>query len=323
MDKQATLIVNPAARGLPSQRSLAEALDWLRRRGWQVAVEATQGPGHATSLAAQSAAAGHHLVLVCGGDGTISEVAGGLAGSDTALAVIPAGTARVWAKEARLPRRPLEAARLAVEGEAHRIDLGLALSPGATRPGESPSKGRADGRYFLLMAGVGLDGRIAQAVSPRAKRYLGATAYALTALREVLRYRGAPVQVRLDQEVVAAQLLMMVVGNTRGYAGITQVARRALADDGLLDVCVFQGGGTASIALHFLRVLAGAHLEARDVVYRQVRRVEVTCPASGGPLPVQIDGDLAPDSPASFEVAPVALKVMLPQGVRLPFLSLP
>ena len=299
----ALIIINPVSPHLPPHPDLRDALSWLREQGYRADRVFTRCPGDATALATGAAREGRSLVVVCGGDGTISEAANGLAGSDTALAVIPAGTANVWAKEVGIPRRPLAALEVAVHGQAQRMDRGLARgSAGEER------------RHFLLMAGLGLDGQIAAALPLGVKRYLGATTYAVSAVRESLRYRGRPVTLLLDGEAVRTRLLMMTVGNTRNYGGVAQITRRAYADDGLLDVCVFSGLDTLDIILQTLRVIAGAHLRSTTVLHHRVRRLEVQ---SDTPLPTQIDGDFYPAYPTAFEVAPAALTVMVPPR-RLP-----
>lgn len=299
----ATVIVNPVAPNLPSRRHLREAASWLRSQGWQAVWAFTRSPGDATAIAVRAVQEGRSLVVVCGGDGTVSEAVNGLAGSETALAVIPAGTANVWAKEVGIPRQPIAALEVAVRGQARRMDLGRASAP----PGEV-------GRYFFLMAGLGLDGSIAASLPLNVKRYLGATTYAIMAVGQSLRYRGQRVQLIVDGEPLETRLLMMVVGNTRNYAGITRVTSRAYADDGLLDACVFQGRHALDIIFHALRVAAQAHLRASPVLYRRARRLEVQ---SETPLPVQLDGDFYPGDPTVFEVVPAALTVMVPQK-RLP-----
>ncbi len=296
--RETLVIVNPTARNLPSRGRLDEAARWLRAQGWLVEWRETAGPGQATELAAGAAERGLPLLFVCGGDGTLNEAANGLAGRDTALAVIPAGTVRIWAKEAQIPRRPLEAVKAAVEGERRRIDLG-----------------RAGERYFLLMAGYGLDGAIARRVNLGLKSRLGAATYAVAAVREALRYRSSTVTLRFDGEEHAAQVLMLVAGNTRNYAGVAEITREAQVDDGLLDVCVFQGKGTLDIVLHALRTLLRRHLRSSKVLYRKARRLELDW---GQPLPVQLDGDAYDMSPTQVEVAPGALWVAVPKGVRSP-----
>jgi diacylglycerol kinase (ATP) len=297
--QSASVIVNPISPNLPSRRHLREAASWLHSQGWQADWALTRSPGDAIAIATRAAQEERSLVVVCGGDGTINEAINGLAGSQTALAVIPAGTANVWAKEAGIPRQPIAALEVAVGGQARRMDIGRA----------SPPSGEG-GRYFFLMAGLGLDARIAASLPLKLKQYLGATAYAITAVGQSLRYRGQRVKLIVDDEPLETRLLMMVVGNTRNYAGITRVTSRAYADDGLLDACIFQGRHTLDIIFHTLRVAAQAHLRASPILYRQVRRVEVRSEVS---LPVQLDGDFYPGYPTIFEVVPAALTVMVAQ----------
>jgi len=295
------VIVNPVAHNLPKRERLQEADCWLQDQGWRSQWLETTRPREATALAARAAEKGVPLVFVCGGDGTMNEAANGLAGSETALAMIRGGTSNLWAREVSIPRRPVDAVRACIQGERRHVDLG-----------------RAGDRYFLLMAGYGLDGLISSRVSLRAKRYLGAAAYALTAVRESLRYRSSPLTLRLDGEVQRADVLMLVVGNTRNYAGLVEVTPEALVDDGLLDVCVYEGQGTTDIVLHVLRTLLRQHRRSSRVRYRQVRRLEL---AWEKPLPVQLDGDAYEESPTEVTVAPAALWVAVPRGLRTPLFS--
>ena len=122
--KEALIIVNPASRSRPKAARLQEAEDWLAEQGWRVARQETEGRGDAITIAGRAAESGVSLVFVCGGDGTLNEAANGLAGSETALAVIPAGTVNIWAREAGLNKKPLEAVQLAAEGERFRLDPG-------------------------------------------------------------------------------------------------------------------------------------------------------------------------------------------------------
>ena len=123
--KEAVVIVNPTSRKLPSPKRLREARYWLDGRGWSVEWLETAAPGDATSLAADAARRGAPLLFVCGGDGTLNEAVNGLAGSETAVAVIPTGTVNLWAREVGLLKKPAEAVRLAVDG-ARRQQIGRA-----------------------------------------------------------------------------------------------------------------------------------------------------------------------------------------------------
>ena len=300
MTRRALFVINPAARGLPPARQIAEAADWLRARGWDVELVATAAPGEATRLARAAAARGLSAVVACGGDGTIHEVVNGLAGSASALGVIPGGTANVWAKDARLPRRPSEAVRVVDSGRCRRADLGLL-----------EFEGQAQNRHFLLMAGVGLDAHIVARVPQDWKRRLGAASYLLAGARESLLYRSRPVGLVIDGgERLSLRLGWLLAGNTRSYGGVVRITGRARADDGLLDVLAFPGYDLLRAAGYGLAILAGRHHDAPGVTYRQAAEVEVAGPSH---LPVQADGEFLGYTPVRLRAVPGALRVLVPE----------
>jgi YegS/Rv2252/BmrU family lipid kinase len=296
--KQAVVVVNPAARRLPRKAQLDEADAWLHNRGWSVEWVRTSAPGEATRIAAVAAGRGVPLLIVAGGDGTINEAVNGLAGTETALAVIPAGTVNLWAREAGLLKPPVEAVRLAVEGVRRRVDLG-----------------KAGERYFLLMAGVGLDGAVAHGVSHGLKRRMGAAAYAVSALRAALTYRPTRTVLSFDGEERAFRLYMLIAGNTRKYAGLSQITTRAHIDDGLLDICAYTGRGRWEVFWLAFLTLIREHGRSKNVIQRRVRELRI---ATHGELPVQIDGDASHESTSVISVAPGALWVVVPRGLRNP-----
>ena len=295
MSKRALAIFNPVARGAPPIERVREAIEALD--GWETELQATEAAGHAIELAREAAARGLDAVVACGGDGTVNEVANGLAGSPTALAVVRGGTANVWAKEARLPRDPAGAVRLLAEGELRTIDLG-----------------RAGDRYFLLMAGIGFDATIVRRMSGVLKRRLGAAAYLIQGLRCVLTYRTVRAELSADGDPQSDGLYWLLLGNTRSYAGVLNLTHQARADDGKLDLCLLRRGGLLRLAWLAPWVLLGRHHRRAHVLYQQVTSLEVTTPG----LPVQVDGEYLTETPLRFEVAPGALRVVVPRGVRNP-----
>ncbi len=301
--KDTVIIVNPSARKLPKRARFVEADEWLRAHGWTAEWVETAGPGDASALARKAAKNGIPLLLVCGGDGTLNEAVNGLAWSETAMAVIPAGTVNLWAREAGLLKKPVEATRLAVEGVRRRVDLG-----------------RAGERYFLLMAGYGIDAAVAHRVSRGIKGRLGAAAYALSAAKQAMVYRGSRIDVTMDGERRAMNVLQLIAGNTRNYAGLTQVTREALVDDGLLDLCVYEGRSRWDILWLSLLTLLGRHGRSRKVTQRRVERLELTWQT---PLLAQLDGEAIAESPVEVTVAPAALWVMTPRGLKSPLFSRP
>src|SRR5579859_2017964 len=220
-----TVIRNPSARRRLRLSRLAAALEKLERRGWRVECRTTAHIGHATALAALAAQRGSEAVLVCGGDGTINEAVNGLAGSETALAVLPAGTINLWAREVGLSADPAAAVRLMLSGERRRVDLG-----------------RVGDRYFLMLASVGVDAVAVRAVMAERKRRWGRYAYLAAGVSDLLRHGGRPLAIEAGEVHFRGRALAAIVGNTRLYAGLLHAAHRARIDDGLLDLRVYAGG---------------------------------------------------------------------------------
>jgi YegS/Rv2252/BmrU family lipid kinase len=286
--------LNPNGAPIPAA-VVEEVVQAWSAAGWTVRQQATNGPGHATLLARAAALRNYDIVAALGGDGTVNEVINGLAGSETALAALPLGTVNVWVRELGLPVQALPAAQALVDGELRAVDLG-----------------RANGRYFLMMAGIGIDAAVTAEVRADEKRRLGALAYLLQATRLAGRYRGPRTTLIIDGRRVKGRMIQVVVGNSRLYAGLLQVTHQALIDDGLLDVCLIRGDSVLLLPWHALWVLLRRHSNNPDIEYYRARSVTI---AASRPLAVQVDGEAIGTTPMTFEIAPRALRVLIPRAV--------
>jgi diacylglycerol kinase family enzyme len=150
--KKAVLIANPrAGQGGPERRkeAIQRFCALMKARGFDIEVRSTTGPNDATRLAAEAAREGFAEVIVSGGDGTINEALQGLVGTDVRMAVWPRGTANVLGIELHLPRRIEHLVDVITEGRVLRAHVGRVT---IENTGEQ--------RYFLLMAGIGIDAAI-------------------------------------------------------------------------------------------------------------------------------------------------------------------
>ena len=169
--RRGVLIYNPTAGQRNRRAQMSALIDRMRALGLDLVNAPTEGPGHATQIVRTFLTRDLDIVAACGGDGTISEVACGLAGSDVPLAVLPAGTSNVLVRELAIPLDLAAASRLLVEGVPRRLRVLL-----------------ANDRPFLLWAGVGLDARIMGNTNAILKRWLGRTGIFFTVAREFFRY---------------------------------------------------------------------------------------------------------------------------------------
>jgi len=298
---KALIIHNPTAGPREVEDELDLVIEYLCNNDWQVRRCVTDHAGHTTELARQAALDGMDAVLVAGGDGTLCEAVNGLVGSRTALGVLPTGTGNVWAKQLGLPaftltnpNRLLVAAHLLHEARVKAIDVG-----------------RANGRYFLLFAGLGLDAQVAHDMEPRerATKRLGLLPYLIASVLVASEFYGVRTTVVVDGKVIKGRSLFILVSNAQLYGGVLRIAPEARLDDGLLDVVIFNGAGPAYTLGHLLRLLGGRHLHDPSVKFRRARRVIVD---SAKPWPIQIDGDPVGTTPVTFQVIPRALLVLVP-----------
>lgn len=296
--KEALVIVNPAAHNAPRARRRGEVEELMHAAGWTMRWEETVEPGQATHLAGRAADAGVPLVIACGGDGTVHEVANGIVHSPTVLGTIPSGTSNIWAREAGLDHKTVEVMRLMITGERRLVDMG-----------------KSGGRHFLLLAGFGIDASITENVRPGIKDKIGAASYILSAVQEVLRWKSVPATIRFDGYERRVDFLMGLVGNTRLYAGLTKIASRAIINDGRLDVCIYEGDGRRDIILHGIRTIAQVHRKSDKALYRRVNKVEFEWDAR---IPVHLDGEVISQFPREAEVVPASLWVAVPQGYSSP-----
>jgi len=309
---RAVIVRNPRARRAVATAELRAAARVIERAGWAVTIVDTERAGHAAELARAAVADGADVVVACGGDGTVNEVINGIAGSAAALAVVPTGTANVWAREAFVSRDPRCALALIAHGRRVRVDLGeLAIGDGAPR-------------RFLLMCGAGIDAAVVRAVEarPRLKRALGRGAFVIAGAACAARLRATPATVARDGVTERHSLVLAVAGNTRLYGGVVQLAHAARIDDGLLDLVTFSTRAPERALLarrlrHVALLAAAARggLAGRTVRGVDYRRAEAIVITPTGPLAVQADGEFvgtaSPDAPLRLRALPGALTVVI------------
>lgn len=283
--------------------------DFWRAEGWDVVIRPTEAVGHATELARTAVAAGHRLVFAAGGDGTLGEVANGLAGTAVVMAPLPVGTANSFAQELQLPlpgllhpHRLLQVTDALAAGRVQQMDLGFLSARGMA----------GDGRYWLLWAGAGADGYLVDQLEPRPKwtKRIGPLSYILQGLPVMLRLPRFTATVTVDGEGYAGDFTLVLISNSRRYAGgLVTLSPQAYLDDGLFEVWLFRGQGVPDMVGHLLRARWGEPATHPEVTRLYGRRITIH---SSTPFPFQTDGEPAGTTPFSVEMRPRALHLLVP-----------
>ena len=251
----------------------------------------------AGEMACRAAAAGCDLILAAGGDGTINEAINGIAGSGVAFGPLPAGTANVLANEIGLSNRPDHAARQLLDAAPVRIALGALDRP------EQPR------RWFLLMAGVGLDARIVYELDPYLKGKLGKLAYWHGGFRQF----GRPVprfQITVNGAAYTASFALIT--RVRNYGGDFEIARRVRLMDDDFEIVVFQNREWQDYLRFFGAVMTNRLHRTSGVVITRATRAEVSAPEDGR-IYVQTDGEAVGVLPATVTAVPDALTLLIPK----------
>jgi diacylglycerol kinase (ATP) len=267
----------------------------------------TETGTHITELSHEAVERGMDAIFIVGGDGSLNLALSALVNTNTALGVLPAGTSNVFAQELGLPGLAWtrwmaleESARRLANAHSFDVDIGAC--------GEN---------YFLLWAGIGLDGFIVHRIEPRPRweKYFAVVHYATSAVWSASMWHGVNLNFVADGKRVSGHYILAVVNNIHLYAGgLAQLSPNAFLDDGLMDLWLFNGDNLGSVVQHAWDLLSGRHMRSGQVEQITCRSLQVTTESD---LFIQVDGEpfINPEKSISIRVIPGALKVLIPDGI--------
>jgi len=301
--RSAIIVYNPAAGKFPVKPFIKFAVRELESAGWRVDAAETQSGAHTVELAKQAAAEKKEAVFAVGGDGTIGNVVNGLTGSDTALGVLPAGTANVWSIELGLrpfawthPWALRKNAALLANAPCHAVDVGA-----------------CNQFSFMMWAGIGLDALTIHSLEPRIRleKFFALPEYAARTIWNAAQWSGIRLRLWADGDEVEGHYIVAVATNIRHYlGGHSNLSPDAYLDDGLLDIWLFSGSNLGDALRHAYNMWRGRHITsdaARRIAFSSLR-VE-----GESPFLIQTDGE--PRGPAQnveIKVQARALKMLMP-----------
>ncbi|MFC7337095.1 diacylglycerol/lipid kinase family protein [Haloferula chungangensis] len=262
------VLFNPKARSQRGRR----ALEFLMDNAAGLGLYATRSAEEAEALSRRFADQGEDIVIAAGGDGTLNAVVKGLAGSRTALGVLPTGTMNVFARELGIPYDNLDRAfEVILEGHVREVDLF-----------------EANGTPFVQMAGVGFDAAVIEETTWESKKVLGPLAYLLSAVKVL--GETPPLMKVIADDGREEEGVAVLAGNGSLYGGQFKLFHKADNTDNKLDVLVFKEAGY-KLVLDSLRGIAmgGVDFSNSTVEYFQTERLEVT---ANRMVPLEVDGEL-------------------------------
>jgi len=235
--------------------------------------------------------AGRELIVVAGGDGTMTRVVGAFAHRPATLGVLPLGTGNSFARSLGIASELEAAIDAIVAGTCKHVDLG-----------------RVNETYFANFSTLGLSADISAATSSKLKGAIGTAAYAVAGLRPLLTHRPFNCRIRWGKNRLDLRTHQVIVANGR-FFGNTPILPDATIDDGELALFTSTGTSTWDVAKSFLALFAGKQIDLRDAHYFSAPNITIkTSPR----VALAIDGDVIGRTPARFSVARQALRVMVP-----------
>jgi YegS/Rv2252/BmrU family lipid kinase len=303
--RDADMIYNPGAGRFPSGILAERAANVLRANGWRIRLIKTENSKHVTQLARTAALEGKEALFVVGGDGTVNMAVRGLAGSTTALGVLPGGTGNVLAQELGLPgirwTRLMaleESARILAEASVRDVDVGMC--------GNTP---------FLMWAGVGLDAFAIHHIEPRPRgeKFFANMTYVASTIWHASYWRGNNLHVSADHLHINGHYLLAVMSNIHLYAGgLAKISPAALMDDGMFDLWLFEGDNIGDTIQLAWNLFGGRHVDSDNVRHLSFQHLKLE---SDTPLYVQVDAEPIPREDHSVEINVISkgIRLMIPK----------
>ena len=289
--RELALLTNPTAGKGKGARTAAMALPRLLEAGYDVRSLAGRSPEEAMELARQCVADGIEALVVCGGDGMVHLGVQAVAGTDTPLGIIPAGTGNDVARYLDLPRSdPALAADVVTRGKERVIDLA-----------------RVGSVHFVTVLAAGFDAIVNERANAMAWPK-GQMRYNLATLAELRVLAPIPYVLELDGVEERLEATLVAVGNGPSFGGGLRITEGAELDDGMLDVVVIRPLSKLGLLRTYPKLFKGTHVHHPQYRHHRVRRVTVAAPG----IVAYADGERIGALPLTIEVVPGALRVLVP-----------
>ncbi len=308
------VIVNPSSADGATQENWPKFASDLRTHFGPFTVVFTEGVGHGRQLAAEAAKQGALLIIACGGDGTISEVANGIIESNTEveLGILPGGTGGDFRRSLKISTNVATAARTLRDGRPRLIDAGRVTFVN--------DAGERETRFFVNVASFGMStavlerqrsGDATKWLPSFGSRKLGSKlSYAAATVQTTLRSSPSEVFVQLDEQPERRlRIAEFAVANARYYGGAMKIAPEAKLDDGYFDVITIGDASAFRILANSPRLYFGAHLSMNEVTSALAKQVVARAAIKDQHLAVELDGELVGRLPVTFQILPRALRV--------------
>lgn len=293
--KKVKLIVNPSSGRQLMERKIHHLTKLLLDEGYIIAKFITEKKNDAMFETIKTCNEDWDIIIACGGDGTVNEVAKGIAMSNNKIpvAILSSGTVNDFANYMDIPRNINDFFVMIKKHNVIDIDLG-----------------KVNDEYFVNVAAGGLLTNVGYQVQPEMKAILGRLAYYFEGLRELAIQGLEPIKVKISSNEYSSEeeILLFLISNSSSIGGFKKFAPEADVLDGLLDVLIVKKSEVADLANIFLNVLRGDHINHPNVKYFKTKKITIDTEDN---IPIDIDGEYGGKLPATFQVVSRGMKIII------------
>ena len=294
--KKAKIICNPSSGRQVIQRKVDYLCNLLINEGYIVGKFNTEKKNDAMLETMKSCNGNWDFIVACGGDGTVNEVAKGIAKSERKIpvAILSAGTVNDFANHIGLPRNMDDFFEMIKDERVINVDLG-----------------KVNDEYFVNVAASGLLTNVGYQVQPEVKAIFGRMAYYIEGVKEIPKQKFEPIRVKFESQEYTKEedILLFLISNSASIGGFKKLAPDANVYDGYLDVVIIKKSEVGDLAQIFINIFKGEHVNHPNVSYFKSKKIGVQTTEE---VTIDIDGEYGGMLPAVFEVVPDGFKIFVP-----------
>ncbi|MDR7857301.1 diacylglycerol kinase family lipid kinase [Tissierella sp.] len=293
--KKVKIIYNPSSGRQTTERRLDRLCKLLLNDGYTINKFNTQKKDDAMIETIKTCKEDWDLIIVSGGDGTVNEVATGIAKSEkkVPVAILSSGTVNDFANYMKIPQNILSFYEMIKREEVIDVDLGM-----------------VNDDYFVNVAAGGILSNVGYQVPVESKMVLGRMAYYLEGLRELTlqNLESMKINIESDEYTKDEEILLFIISNSSSIGGFKKLAPKADVLDGLLDVVIIKKSGVQDLANIFFSIFSGEHINHPNVIYFKSKDIKLSTEQV---IPIDIDGEFGGYLPATFKIVPRAFRILV------------
>ncbi|CAK7008284.1 diacylglycerol kinase [Tissierella sp. P1] len=293
--KKIKVIFNPSSGRQSMERRVDRLCKLLLDDGYLISKFITQKKDDAMIETMKACKEDWDIIVASGGDGTVNEVAKGIANSERKIpvAILSSGTVNDFANYMKIPKNIMDFYDMIKRENTIDVDLG-----------------KVNSEYFVNVAAGGLLTNVGYQVLPETKMVLGRMAYYIEGLKEITLQNFEPIKLSVESEECSLdeEVLLFLISNSSSIGGFKKLAPKADVLDGLLDIVIVKKSGVQDLANIFINIFSGDHINHPNVVYFKSKSVRLDTREK---VSIDIDGEYGGKLPATFEIVPKAFRIIV------------